>query len=643
MKKLIFIAFFTFLVTTLFGQIQGLSYQAVVIDQNSQELPGIDASGVILPNKAIKVRFTILDAAGTVDYQEEHETTTDAFGIINLTIGQGKVSPSSPKTFKEIDWDGNPKNLKVDISVSQTDVFYTDFSNQELTFIPYAYHKNITATGTLKVDGKSTLQDLSVNATTNLNGSLDVNNGSPTSLSGALQVKKGTVLGDTLTVNSASNLNGMVVVTASISGNDDQSASYPLYVKGSNQGIAIKVNGSRNNSNNFVTFWDDEGIQGRIEGQSTADITNGFDMYYENVKLVTELAMASAELVAASTSSTPCVGLGACVTAPSASEIAFGVAQVAIATANIAYYNAEVFGNAGVAYESKGADYAEYLPKANPAEKFNPGDIVGIKNGKVSRSVKDADKIMIVSRKPIVVGNIPDTGKEEAYVKIAFIGQVETKVLGKVNPGDYIIPSGKNDGAGIAVSPENLNTEDYFKIAGIAWGSSQKDYYSYVNTAVGINTTDIARISGKQEKRIREQEDEIQSLKAQLDKMNAVLSQLVPQYKEQMNSGSESRETASVVVKTKAVEDVAPINSEDEPTIFYYKISKDQIDEGLKKAKEILEKRGTLHNYPVFQKLDSDMVFRTNYVNELLKTINNKVEENYNRDMKAGKKVVRNF
>jgi hypothetical protein len=415
-------------------------------------------------------------------------------------------------------------------------------------------------------------------------------------------------------------------------------------VKGSNQGIAIKVNGSRNSSNNFVTFWDDEGIQGRIEGQSTADITSGFDMYYENVKLVTEFAMATAELVAASTSSTPCVGLGACVTAPSASEIAFGVAQVAIATANIAYYNAEVFGNAGVAYESKGADYAEYLPKANPAEKFKPGDIVGIKYGKVTRSVQDADKIMIVSRKPIVVGNIPEPGQEDSYVKIAFIGQVETKVLGKVNPGDYIIPSGKNDGAGIAVSPENLNAEDYFKIAGIAWGSSQKDYYSYVNTAVGINTTDIARISAKQEKRIREQEDEIQSLKAQLDKMNAVLSQLVPQYKEQMNSGSASGETALAAVRNKAMEEAVPaINREDEPTIFYYKITKEQVDEGLKKAREILEKRGTLQNYPVFQKLDTDNAFRSNYVNELYTTINNKVEENYKRDLKAGKKVVRNF
>lgn len=93
-----------------------------------------------------------------------------------------------------------------------------------------------------------------------------------------------------------------------------------------------------------------------------------------------------------------------------------------------------------------------------------------------------------------------------------------------------------------------------------------------------------------------------------------------------------------------AVAEVNPeINPEDEPTMFYYKITREQIDEGIKKAKEILEKRGTLSNYPVFKKLDTDIEFRTNYVNELYSTINNKVEENYNRDSKAGKKVVRNF
>ena len=59
---------------------------------------------------------------------------------------------------------------------------------------------------------------------------------------------------------------------------------------------------------------------------------------------------------------------------------------------------------------TKGADYAEYLPKANPNEIFYPGDIVGIKGGYVTKKTDDADLIMVVSSRPIVLGNLPAKG-----------------------------------------------------------------------------------------------------------------------------------------------------------------------------------------------------------------------------------------
>ena len=59
--------------------------------------------------------------------------------------------------------------------------------------------------------------------------------------------------------------------------------------------------------------------------------------------------------------------------------------------------------------------------------------------------------------------------KEEDYEKVAFMGQVPVKVFGKVNMGDYIIPSGKNDGIGIAISPSKINTTNVKQIIGIAW------------------------------------------------------------------------------------------------------------------------------------------------------------------------------
>ncbi len=153
MKKLFLFTLLLLVIVKLFGQSQGISYQAVIIDKTPQEVPGVDITGNIIPNHPIMMRFAILDAAGTIEYQEEHATTTDMYGMINLVIGRGIQTLISPGTFAEIDWNGTPKALKVDISFSDTDIFYSDFSYEDLTFVPYAFHKNITATGSLIVDG----------------------------------------------------------------------------------------------------------------------------------------------------------------------------------------------------------------------------------------------------------------------------------------------------------------------------------------------------------------------------------------------------------------------------------------------------------------------------------------------------------
>ncbi|BDX37949.1 hypothetical protein CYCD_13040 [Tenuifilaceae bacterium CYCD] len=643
MKKLFILVLSLLFITEVFSQSQGISYQAVIISTSNQEIPGNDISGNIIPNRDIMVRFSILDASGSIEYQEEQATRTDAYGMINLIIGQGTVTATSPLTFTEIDWNGTPKDLKVDISLNQTDKFYTDFSLQQLNFIPYAYHKNITATGSLKVDGKSTLQDLSVEATTNLNGSLDVNNASPTNLTGSLRVEDNTTLEKKLTVNSTSNLNGQVTINASVSGGDASIDAYPLIVKGSDQGIAIKVNNKRSNSTNFVTFWDNEKVQGRIEGESTDDITSDPWFYFENAKLVVETGVAAANLYAAVTATTVCAGLGACVAAPPPSKIVFGIAQVVVRAAQLAAYDYFRLTNAGVVYKSKGADYAEYLPKMNPNENIFPGDIVGIRGGSVSKSTQDADKIMIVSKKPIVLGNLPKEGDENSCEKIAFIGQVEAKVIGKVNAGDYIIPSGNNDGTGIAISPDDIQFDDYLKIAGVAWSSSQSNDISFINVAVGLNTTDVARLSIRQEKKIKEQEKEIQTLKAQLDKMNAVLAQVIPNYADLMDYKATESSKLEINPTSQTTSNKSS-DSSGELTVVYFDITKEQIQQGIEMAKEILkEQDGDLTKYTLFTKLDSDASFKEAYIRELLSSIKKKMDECYNRDLKSGANVVKYY
>ena len=151
--------------------------------------------------------------------------------------------------------------------------------------------------------------------------------------------------------------------------------------------------------------------------------------------------------------------------------------------------------NPGVAFESGGADYAEWLQKADPMEVINYGDVVGIKGGMISKEFTDAEKFMVVSLNPTVIGAMPKADQEDLFEKIAFMGQVPVKVIGVVNKGDYIVPSGNGDGFAVAVAPDKMKARDYGRIIGTAWGESNGEkVYDYVNTAVGINANDMANM-----------------------------------------------------------------------------------------------------------------------------------------------------
>ena len=637
MKKVLFLALSLFMVIELFGQSQGISYQAVIVDKKPLEIPGADITGNILPNHKLLVRFTILDSLGTTEYQEEHATATDEFGMISLMIGQGIPGATSPKLFKEIDWDGSPKDLKVDISLSDVDVFFMDFSYQELTFVPYAYHKNITATGTLMVDG-----------VTSLKSRLNVTNGSPTFLSGALTVDKATTLKNSLSVDSSSSLKGQVTITADVNGDNTDYKSYPLRVEGSNQGIAVKIDGGRSSDNYFVTFWDNEKIQGRIEGQTTGELLTDPEYIFDNILFANEIirstvdvVKAGAGVVAASTSSTVCVGLGACVTSPVPSLIAGAIAETVMEAANLALvvaepiiYNVSKHANIGVSYQSGAGDYAEWLPKANVNESIMPGDVVGVKGGFISKATENAEFYMVISHQPIVLGNMPENGKESDYEKVAFMGQVPVKVFGKVNSGDYIIPSGNNNGAGIAISRENIQPEQFRQIIGVAWASSASTDYGYVNVAVGLNANDVAQLSVKQDAKIKAQEAEINSLKDQLNKMNSVLAQLIPNYTQMMQTANP---LASSVQTTSRTADYGG-----EQTVIYKDITREQVVEGIALAEKMMKAKGVdINTHPFFIKMKSDPSYKESLINDILTSVSKEINAKYELDVKAGVKAVK--
>ncbi|MBK7086704.1 MAG: hypothetical protein IPH53_19460 [Flavobacteriales bacterium] len=207
----------------------------------------------------------------------------------------------------------------------------------------------------------------------------------------------------------------------------------------------MKVNATdMDGTTNFITFFDGTGTaRGRVEGQNAGEVALSPDYIYENAILVAEVAIATGGVIGSSTSSTVCAGAGACVTAPIPSLTISSAAELVIASANLAAYQAFAYTNLGVTYESGSADYAEWLERADPAEVMSFGDIVAVKGGRISKNTRaGAERYMVISLKPAVLGNMPGPGKEHLYEKVGFMGQVPVKVIGPVHVGDYILPSG---------------------------------------------------------------------------------------------------------------------------------------------------------------------------------------------------------
>ncbi|MDZ7765191.1 MAG: hypothetical protein U5K00_12310 [Melioribacteraceae bacterium] len=72
---------------------------------------------------------------------------------------------------------------------------------------------------------------------------------------------------------------GRVVITSTLTGEDDATDNYPVFIDAVDQGIAIQLDGSTSGDNNFVSFWDDDGPTGRIEGQTLGEYFSECDQH----------------------------------------------------------------------------------------------------------------------------------------------------------------------------------------------------------------------------------------------------------------------------------------------------------------------------------------------------------------------------
>lgn len=608
--SILVILFFSFLG---FSQTDGITYQAVIIDNNPQEIPGVDIPSNNLPNTALQVVFTIIDATSDSEYQESHNTTTDPYGMINLVIGKGTPTIGA---FDQIYWNDS-KFLRVEIDLNDGNGM-VEFSYQELTYIPYVKHREIIATSTLDVDGATNLNsnltvnnasptyltgdltvdglvafdgplevggdtqlyaDLTVDGITNLNNNLFVNNGANTTLSGDLTVQGVSTFQDgnfqnitvaqnsslnTLTTSGTSNLNGQVIIDVDLdaNGSDLNSGAHPLRVMGSQQGIVIELTGmsgnNPSNSNNFLSFNNANNVRyGRIEGQTQSELTSSFEYVWysvqEGLQYSFQLAMIVVDLIGVDDAD---------------AAVVEGVEMVDIIV-NWAALNIHRFNNVGIAFESGFGDYAEWLEKEDEKELFSYGDIVGVTGGKISKNASNADHFMVISKNPIVLGNMPAKENSKDFEKVAFMGQVPVKVKGIVNIGDYIIPSGFNDGFGIAISPNELSIADYDSIVGVAWSSSSNKGVSLINLAVGINTRDTAIM-------LEKQNNEISMLKQELNGIVSYLQQKDANFKGKTFQVNKNNISSNV--------DVAENNASQKPNTEKSNTEKSNFGKSLSKA-----------------------------------------------------------
>jgi hypothetical protein len=188
----------------------------------------------------------------------------------------------------------------------------------------------------------------------------------------------------------------------------------------------------------------------------------------------------------------------------------------------------------GVSYASKGADYAEWLPKTDVNEKFIFGQIVGVKDGKISKQTEGADQVMVISKNPIVLGNMIDESQEANYEKVGFMGQVPVQVIGNVNTGDYILASGLGNGFGIAKSQKDLTLADFKQIVGRAWSENDKPL-GVVNVAIGLKTNEWVQILESYDERLMTLEEKLESSFKEQSALSTALNLLDSKISEFMN------------------------------------------------------------------------------------------------------------
>lgn len=166
-KKFCFLIIILFTSITASAQVaDGITYQAVALDDKGKEIAGHDINGLIIHSKQISVRFSILSGSpdGELLYKETHSTYTDPHGLFTLVIGHGDVSPDGThQKLTDINWGADKLFLMVEIDIRSKGDFKV-MGIQQMMAVPFAFHS--LSSSTVQYEDILNIPQLSAVATT---------------------------------------------------------------------------------------------------------------------------------------------------------------------------------------------------------------------------------------------------------------------------------------------------------------------------------------------------------------------------------------------------------------------------------------------------------------------------------------------
>jgi hypothetical protein len=118
-------------------------------------------------------------------------------------------------------------------------------------------------------------------------------------------------------------------------------------------------------------------------------------------------------------------------------------------------------GGAFLASNGSSGDFAEWHPRLPSDQPFEEGDVVGFcapppdakyDRSYITRATTGAFQLGVISRRAIMTGSFPGTRSKHDFDTVAYCGRLPVKVIGAARAGDYLVPSGNEDGTAVARS-----------------------------------------------------------------------------------------------------------------------------------------------------------------------------------------------